>query len=87
MLWIATIVWLVLLGICLPAVYRVMAGKALEHDILGFSFAWVAVVMLGFSSRWIFASDSMLLLDVMRGAGCLLAIFLGVVSRFYKKWG
>ena len=87
MLWIATFVWAALLVACFPAVYRVMTGKAHEHDILGFSFAWVAVVMLGFSSRWIFASDSIVLLDVMRGAGCLLAVFLYVVSRFYKKWG
>lgn len=87
MVWIAAIFWLLLLLACLPAVYRVMAGKALEHDILGFSFAWVAIVMLGFSGRWIFAAASMVLLDAMRGAGCLLAVFLFIVTRFYRKWG
>lgn len=79
--------WIALLAVTATSVIRVISGKGKDHDALAFSYALVALVMIGFSSRWLIAPNSVLFLDVMRIFGCALAGFLIYITRFYKKWG
>lgn len=77
--------WLAVFAVTFPGAFRVVAGKGGDHDAVKLSYHLVSWVMLGFSFRWIFAQESMAALDVMRGLNTVLALFLVVIARFYRR--
>lgn len=87
MLTIVTLFWIGLILATGKSVLRIVSGHGKDHDAMAFSYALVALVMLGFNLRWLIAPNGMLFLDIMRLFGCALAGFLIYVVRYYKKWG
>lgn len=87
MLYVSNFLWLLLIIATSTSMIRIISGNGKNHDVLSFSFHLVAWVMLGFGVRWMFAPNNFFALDVMRVFGSMLAIFLLIISRFYKKWG
>jgi len=85
LLWISTGLWLLLLLSTGNSFFRIISGKGKDHDALAFSYALVALVFIGFSGRWFVAPNSVLFLEIMRLFGCVLAVFLVFVVRFYKR--
>jgi hypothetical protein len=86
MLFVSVAAWLLLFAVTLPGSWRIVTGKGYDHDAIKFAFHLVAWLILAFNMRWIIAPENTVALDVLRGFSAVLALFLCVIVRFYRRF-
>ena len=85
-LWIINVVvWLLLLIYVTPSAWAATRIHARHGDPMRLAVFATALMMMGFSLRWLLAPDSILLWQLLYILAAADAVFIGILCRVYGR--
>lgn len=86
-LYASIFMWLLLIVTNTPAAMRLARGKGVGYDPVRWAFWLISALFLLFNVRWIVLPDSMAALNILRICSIILAFYLLVLVRYFKRVG